>query len=282
MPAVTVVVLTMGDRPAELAAAIESARRQAVDLEITLVINGGDPDRSLADIVVEPGENLGIPEGRNRGAAAGTSALICFLDDDGVLDGDVFGPAVAAFADNDRLGVIGLRVVDEDGKTARRHVPGLRKDAERSASATAFPGGACLVRRTAFDDVGGLCGPFHYGLEETDLAWRLIDARWEITYRADLTIRHPRTSPTRHPEFFFHTARNRVWLAHRALPLPLAIAYVLNWTLITVMRSIRHAGGLRAHMRGTVDGIRRPTGPRQPIKWRTVLQLSRSGRPPVL
>ena len=210
MPAVTVVVLTMGDRPAELAAAVESARRQAVDLEIVLVINGGDPDRSLADIVVEPGENLGIPEGRNRGAAAGTGALICFLDDDGALDGDVFGPAIAAFAANDRLGVIGLRVVDEDGKTARRHVPGLRKDAERSASATAFPGGACLVRRTAFDAVGGLCGPFHYGLEETDLAWRLIDARWEITYRADLTMRHPRTSPTRHPEFFFHTARNRV------------------------------------------------------------------------
>jgi len=282
MPAVTVVVLTMGDRPAELAAAVESARRQAVDLEIVLVINGGDPDRSLADIVVEPGENLGIPEGRNRGAAAGTGALICFLDDDGALDGDVFGPAIAAFAANDRLGVIGLRVVDEDGKTARRHVPGLRKDAERSASATAFPGGACLVRRTAFDAVGGLCGPFHYGLEETDLAWRLIDARWEITYRADLTMRHPRTNPTRHPEFFFHTARNRVWLAHRALPLPLAVAYVLNWTLITVMRSIRHAGGLRAHVRGTVDGIQRPTGPRRPIKWRTVLQLSRSGRPPVL
>lgn len=282
MPAVTVVVLTMGDRPAELAAAIESTRRQAVDLEIVLVINGGDPDRSLADIVVEPGENLGIPEGRNRGAAAGRGALICFLDDDGALDSDVFGPAVAAFAANDRLGVIGLRVVDEDGKTARRHVPGLRKDAERSASATAFPGGACLVRRTAFDDVGGLCGPFHYGLEETDLAWRLIDARWEITYRADLTMRHPQTSPTRHPEFFFHTARNRVWLAHRALPLPLAVAYVLNWTLITVMRSIRHAGGLIAHVRGTIDGIRQPTGPRRPIRWRTVLRLSRSGRPPVL
>ena len=282
MPAVTVVVLTMGDRPAELATAIESARRQAVDLEIVLVINGGDPDRSLTDIVVEPGENLGIPEGRNRGAAAGTGALICFLDDDGALDGDVFGPAVAAFTANDRLGVIGFRVVNEDGETARRYVPGLRKDAERSASATAFPGGACLVRRIAFDEVGGLCGPFRYGLEETDLAWRLIDARWEITYCADLKMRHPQTSPTRHPEFFFHTARNRVWLAHRALPLPLAIAYLLNWTLITVIRSIRHAGGLVAHVRGTVDGIRRPTGPRRPIRWRTVLQLSRSGRPPVL
>ena len=282
MPAVTVVVLTMGDRPAELAAAIESARRQVVDLEIVLVINGGDPDRSLADIVVEPGENLGIPEGRNRGAAAGTSALICFLDDDGVLNGDVFGPAVAAFAANDRLGVIGLRVVDEDGKTARRHVPGLRKDAERSALATAFPGGACLVRRTAFDAVGGLCGPFHYGLEETDLAWRLIDARWEITYRADLKMRHPRTSPTRHPEFFFHTARNRVWLAHRALPLPLAVAYVLNWTLITAIRNATQPNAAAAHLRGTLAGVRERPGPRRPVRWSTIVDLARRGRPPVI
>ena len=282
MPAVTVVVLTMGDRPAELAAAVESARRQAVDLEIVLVINGGDPDRSLADIVVEPGENLGIPEGRNRGAAAGTGALICFLDDDGALDGDVFGPAIAAFAANDRLGVIGLRVVDEDGKTARRHVPGLRKDAERSASATAFPGGACLVRRTAFDAVGGLCGPFHYGLEETDLAWRLIDARWEITYRADLTMRHPRTNPTRHPEFFFHTARNRVWLAHRALPLPLAVLYVANWTLVTVGRNINRPRAVQSHLHGTFAGLCEQPGPRHPVAWRTVGALCRMGRPPMI
>ena len=92
MPAVTVVVLTMGDRPTELAAAIDSARRQPVDVEIVLVVNGGDPDRSLGDVVVEPGENLGIPEGRNVGAAEGTADVICFLDDDGELDGDVFGP----------------------------------------------------------------------------------------------------------------------------------------------------------------------------------------------
>ncbi len=282
MPAVTVVVLTMGDRPAELAAAVESARRQAVDLEIVLVINGGDPDRSLADIVVEPGENLGIPEGRNRGAAAGTGALICFLDDDGALDGDVFGPAIAAFTANDRLGVIGLRVVDEDGKTARRHVPGLRKDAERSASATAFPGGACLVRRTAFDAVGGLCGPFNYGLEETDLAWRLIDARWEITYRADLTMRHPRTSPTRHPEFFFHTARNRVWLAHRALPLPLAVLYIANWTLVTVGRNINRPRAVKSHLHGTFAGLCERPGPRHPVAWRTVGALCRMGRPPMI
>ena len=79
----------MGDRPAQLDAAIRSARGQkGVDVEIVLVVNGGDPDRSLADVVVEPGENLGIPGGRNAGAAVATGEFLCFLDDDGELLGD--------------------------------------------------------------------------------------------------------------------------------------------------------------------------------------------------
>jgi GT2 family glycosyltransferase len=282
MPAVSVVVLTMGDRPAELATAIASARRQPVDVEIVLVVNGGDPDRSLGDVIVEPGENLGIPEGRNVGAAAGSGDLICFLDDDGELDGDVFGPAVAAFEADDRLGVIGLRVIDEHGQTARRHLPGLRKDAERSAPATAFAGGACLVRRSAFDAVGGLCGPFRYGLEETDLAWRLIDAGWDVQYRADLRMFHPRTSPTRHPEFVFRTARNRVWLAHRLLPAPVGLLYVINWTVVTIGRNVRRPVAIATHLRGTIDGWRHRPGPRRPMSPRTMRKLSRLGRPPLI
>ncbi|MBQ89730.1 MAG: glycosyl transferase [Acidimicrobiaceae bacterium] len=282
MPTVTVVVLTMGDRPTELAAAIESARRQSVDVEIVLVINGGDPDRSLADIVVDPGENLGIPEGRNCGAAAGTGTLICFLDDDGALRGDVFGPAVEAFAASNQLGVIGLRVVDEHGKTARRHLPGLRKDAERSAPATAFAGGACLLRRSAFDEVKGLCGPFRYGLEETDLSWRMISDGWDVQYRSDLQIYHPRTSPARHPEFFFHTARNRVWLAHRLLPLPIGLVYVFNWTAITLAKNFLAPASILSHLRGTIAGFRSRPGPRNPISWTAVMELTRRGRPPLV
>ena len=109
-----------------------------------------------------------------------------------------------------------------------------------------------------------------------------IDARWEITYRADLTMRHPRTNPTRHPEFFFHTAHNRVWLAHRALPLPLAVTYVLNWTLITVMRNATQPNAAAAHLRGTLAGVRERPGPRRPVRWGTIVDLARRGRPPVI
>jgi len=283
MSAVSVVVLTMGDRPEELAAAIGSARAQTgVDVEIVLVVNGGDPNRTLADIVVEPGENLGIPAGRNAGAAVGSGPLICFLDDDGRLHREVLASAATAFVSDPRLGVIGLRIVDEAGETARRHVPGLRRRPDRSAGATSFPGGACIVRRAPFDGLAGLCGEFRYGLEETDLAWRVIDAGWNIVYRADLYMTHPRTVPTRHPDFHRRTARNRVWLAHRLLPLPLAVLYVANWTLVTAVRNIGNPSALAAHAAGTLDGLRNRLGPRAPMKWSSIIRLVRLGRPPVI
>jgi GT2 family glycosyltransferase len=284
MAAVSVVVLTMGDRPDELAAAISSARSQRdVEVEIVLVVNGANPDRSLADTIVEPGENLGIPGGRNAGAAAATHGLLCFLDDDGELVGDdLLARAGGAFSADRQLGAIGFRIIDEHGETARRHLPGLRARPERSGPATSFPGGGVIVRRAAFDGAGGLCAPFFYGLEETDLAWRLIDHGWTIRYDAELVMRHPRTDPSRHPSFFTHTARNRVWLAHRSLPAPLAAAYVANWTLVTCLRNWRDPAAIRAHFAGLFEGRRDRVGPRRPVGWRTVRTLTRLGRPPII
>ena len=68
-PTVGVVVLTMGQRPAELARALRSLRRQKdVNVNIAVVGNGWQPV-GLPDGVkgVKLEENLGIPAGRNAG-----------------------------------------------------------------------------------------------------------------------------------------------------------------------------------------------------------------------
>ena len=60
----------MGNRPRELDAAIRSARRQVgVNVEVVVVGNGTSVEGVDADHRVELPENVGIPEGRNRGAA---------------------------------------------------------------------------------------------------------------------------------------------------------------------------------------------------------------------
>lgn len=303
---VSVVVLTRGDRPQALRAALASAGRQRdVPVEVVVVWNGcAQPDAPVDDVPVddvpcddvpcgempvgdvavrhvEVAENVGIPEGRNVGARHAEGGYLFFLDDDAeIVDDDVFARLVERFRRWPDVGVIGARIVDEAGDTAQRHVPRWgRRTAERSGEVTGFLGGVVAIRRDAFEAVDGYAGEFFYSMEETDLAWRLIDAGWRIWYDADLVVHHPRTVPGRHPDAAERTARNRMWLVHRTLPAPLAALYLVNWLAVTTTRSVRE---LRPALRGYRTGWRSRIGPRRPIRWSTVVKLTRLGRPPVL
>ncbi|WP_241668122.1 glycosyltransferase family 2 protein [Pedococcus bigeumensis] len=285
-PSLSCVVITMGDRPAELGRALQSLHDQDGDpIEVVVVGNGSD----VSDL--PPGvrflrlpENVGIPAGRNAGAAETTGDLLLFLDDDGWLSQRGTAERIrAAFAGDPRLGVVSLRIVDPDtGETQRRHVPRLRVgDPLRSSAVTTFLGGASVVRRQAFEQAGGLPDAFFFAHEETDLAWRVLDHGWDIRYDAGAVMCHPATSPARHDVYFRLNARNRVWLARRNLPLPLVPLYLGVWVLLTVARN-RDAHALRTWCRGFLEGWRTEPGPRRPIGWGTVWRMTRLGRPPVI
>ncbi|MDK1472013.1 glycosyltransferase [Streptomyces sp. 549] len=288
------VVLTMGNRPEELRALLDSVARQEGDPVEVVVVGNGAP---LPELPSPPGglrtvelpENLGIPGGRNVGVEAfgpdGRDVdAVLFLDDDGLLPGtDTAQLCRQAFADDPRLGIISFRIADPDtGATQRRHVPRLRAaDPMRSSKATTFLGGASAVRTEVLAEVGALPAEFFYAHEETDLAWRALDAGWNIDYRADMVLHHPTTSPARHAVYHRMVARNRVWLARRNLPLPLVPVYLGVWLLLTLLRRPSRPA-LRAWLGGFREGWATPCGPRRPMKWRTVWRMARLGRPPVI
>lgn len=281
------VILTMGDRPQALRAAVTSALGQSgVDLEVLVVANGCPPEALALDddarlrVLASP-TNLGIPGGRNLGVAEAVGTVVAFLDDDArYLAPDVLRAQLELFAADDRLAVVAQRIVDEHGRTARRHVPRLGAgDPDRSGPVAAFLGGAALVRRDAFEAVGGYPAPFVYAMEETDLSWRLVDAGWRLRYDARPAVEHPATEPTRHAGAIGTTMRNRVWMVHRCLPVPLAVAYIAGWTAVTLVRAPSSIGTVG---RAIVTAWRTRPGPRRPIRWRTVVELTRLGRPPLL
>ncbi|MFJ7625036.1 glycosyltransferase family 2 protein [Streptomyces sp. NPDC097595] len=285
------VIITMGNRPAELRALLDSVAAQEGDrIEVVVVGNGSPvPDVPPGVRTVELPENLGIPGGRNVGieafgpSGADVDALL-FLDDDGLLPlTDTAELCRKAFAEDPRLGIISFRIADpETGVTQRRHVPRLRAaDPMRSSRVTTFLGGANAVRTRVLAEVGPLPGDFFYAHEETDLAWRALDAGWLIDYRADMVLHHPTTAPSRHAVYHRMVARNRVWLARRNLPAPLVPVYLGVWMALTLLR--RPSGeALKAWFGGFREGWRTPCGPRRPMKWRTVWRLTRLGRPPVI
>jgi GT2 family glycosyltransferase len=285
------VVLTRGDRPEALCALLDSVSGQEGDIvEVVVVGNGsGLPELPAGVRSVELPENLGIPGGRNVGIETfGPNGedvdVLLFLDDDGHLPDNGTAEAVrAAFDADPQLGIISFRIADPDsGVTQRRHVPRLRaSDPERSSEVTTFLGGANAVRTQVFQQVGVLPEHFFYAHEETDLAWRALDAGWRIDYRADLVLHHPTTLPSRHPLYHRMTARNRVWLARRNLPFLLMPVYLAVWTLITLARRPSRSA-LKAWLGGFAEGWRTPCGARRPMRWRTVWRLTRLGRPPVI
>ncbi|MCZ7434415.1 glycosyltransferase family 2 protein [Streptomyces sp. WMMC1477] len=293
-PRLGAVVLTMGDRPEELRALLESvARQEGEPVEVVVVGNGAPlprlpkPPGGLR--TVELPENLGIPGGRNAGIEAfgpgGRDVdVILFLDDDGLLPRtDTARLCREAFAEDTKLGIVSFRIADPDtGETQRRHVPRLRAaDPLRSSRVTTFLGGASAVRTAVVREVGGLPDDFFYAHEETDLAWRALDAGWDIVYRADLVLHHPTTAPSRHAVYHRMVARNRVWLARRLLPALLVPVYLGVWILLTLARRPSRAA-LRAWLGGFREGWRTPCGPRRPLRWRTVWRMTRLGRPPVI
>jgi GT2 family glycosyltransferase len=280
------VVLSQGTRPAELRRALESVLGQRdVEVDCVVVGNGWQPvDLPEGARAVALPENVGVPAGRNIGAAAVRGELLLFLDDDAELVGDGLLADVAGRFDADpSLAVLQPRAVDPDGApTARRHVPRLRaSDPERPGDVAWFWEGGSILRRTALDAAGGWPGEFFYGHEGIEIAWRVIDAGARISYAPDLEVNNPEVVPFRGERHRYFDARNRVWVARRNLPFPLLAGYLAVWVSATLARA-GSAAAVRAALRGFLDGARLAAGPRRPIRWRTAWRLTRLGRPPVI
>jgi GT2 family glycosyltransferase len=279
----------MGTRPAELSELLESVAAQDTPAARVVVVGNGSPLPPLPEWVtgVELPENLGVSEGRNVALARlrefGDVDVVVDLDDDGLLiSPDVFTRLAGLYSADERLGIVSFRIADERGRTQRRHVPRLcAADPLRGGPVTTFLGGGHGLSLRMLDEIGDWPGPFFYAHEETDLAWRALDAGWKVLYEPQIVLRHPWTSPTRHAVYHRMVARNRVWLAKRHLPALLAPVYLGVWTAATVART-RSRAGLGAWFAGFAEGLRTPCPPRRPMRWSTVWRMTRLGRPPVV
>ncbi|MET9564903.1 MULTISPECIES: glycosyltransferase family 2 protein [Streptomyces] len=294
-PRIAVAVVTMGTRPEEVDALLASVAKQDVAPERIVIVGNGCPLPEFAERLGLPGEvtaievdeNLGCPGGRNvalrRLREFGDVDVVVELDDDGLLiDPDVLRTVRDLYAVEPRLGIVGFRIADENGETQRRHVPRLgAKDPLRGGEVTCFLGGGHALSMEMLAQTGDWPAEFFFAHEETDLAWRAADAGWTIRYEPQLLLQHPKTSPARHAIYYRVTARNRVWLVRRRLPLPLIPVHLAVWIALTLVRT-RSVGGLRAWFGGFVEGLRASAGERRPMRWRTVWRLTRLGRPPVI
>jgi GT2 family glycosyltransferase len=256
-----------------------------VALDVVVVGNGWEPAGLPAGVRgVALGEDRGIAAGRNAGVPHVAGELLFFLDDDAEVQGDDALAAVAArFAAEPDLGLLQLRVDPRGpGAPPRDWVPRLRVgDRRRSSDVTAVWEGAVAMPRAVFDAVGGWPEAFRWAHEGIDLAWRVLDSGRRVAYAGDVAVTHPPYVTAGRDERVYYGARNRVWLARRHLPLPLAIVYVASFAART-LPLVRTPARARAALAGYRAGVRQPCGDRRPLRARTLWRMTRAGRPPVI
>jgi GT2 family glycosyltransferase len=197
---------------------------------------------------------------RNVGVATAKGDLVVTLDNDVRFTSphDV-ARVVEVFERHPRAALVNFMIVGPDGRLSRRdwcHPRDPEVWGEREFATDYVLEGASACRREAFLAAGGYWAPLFIGHEGWDLAFRLLDAGYELLYTPQLRVRHlvdPSVRPS--SRIYYTFTRNAVWVALRNLPAPAAAASLARDLALMGFASAR-AGELGAYRRGVVDAAR--------------------------
>jgi GT2 family glycosyltransferase len=259
-PRVAVVVITH-QRCAELMLALGRLRALPERPHVVVVDNGssdGTADAVRAgfpevELIASP-QNLGAV-GRNVGVARLDTPYVAFCDDDTWWEPGSLRVAADALDAHPRLAVVTARILVEPAGVEDPIVPELRDSPVRGAAwlpgpaLGSFLAGASVLRREAFEEVGGFSPRLWLGGEEELMAGDLAAAGWELCYLPALTVHH-QASPARDRHRRRRDGiRNTLWTTWLRRPLRPAVRRTLQ-LLRTVPRDRVSVDGLLAAVRG--------------------------------
>ena len=201
---------------ADLPDCLRSLRSEGVD--DVVVVDNASADGSVEVVahvdpdarVLQTGANLGFGTAANRGVAVTAGDHVLILNPDTVVEPGTVKALSEALDRDPGLAAVGPRLENVDGSLypsvrrfpdlmvafghaflglvwaanpATRRYRMLDWDHDQPSAAVDWVSGACvLVRRTAFDMVGGFDEAYFMYVEDVDLCWRLGQAGWRIGY----------------------------------------------------------------------------------------------------
>jgi N-acetylglucosaminyl-diphospho-decaprenol L-rhamnosyltransferase len=248
-------------------------------VDIVIVADNGSVDGSEAALSAiypevkwaETGSNLGYGAAADLGAALSDSTYLLVCNPDVVLDDGCVATLRRFLEARPDVAVVGPRIVDGMGALypSARRFPDLMEALGHGFLGQFWPGnpfsrryrmndwdhvsartvdwvsGACfLVRRSAWEVVGGFDQAYFMYLEDVDLCWRLGRAGWAVAYEPAAQVVHVQgVSADRHPYRMLLAHHVSMWrFARRATPasrrwvLPLVLPGLAVRLALTVAR----------------------------------------------
>lgn len=262
---VSFVILTWNRRDAVLRLVDQLAALGDPDIEVIVVDNGSSDGTAAALTGRHPRVRLvALPENRgvgarNRGLEQAAGDVVVTLDDDMVDFGSGQLAAVRrAFAEDPRLGAVTFTVTWPGTARVRDWVH--RRPVTEAAGR--FPTyelteGAAAFRRAALARAGLYREDFFISHEGLELAYRLLDAGWDIVHDGRITVGHDHRREGRPGwrRYYFDT-RNLFWVAVLHQPAGYAARYLVRGLGAMLAYSLRD-GHLLAWLRAVRDGLGR-------------------------
>jgi GT2 family glycosyltransferase len=216
-PLISLILVTYNsaDRLADFFAALAATRDAAYE---TLVIDNASSDRT-AQIVAERypqarllanARNVGFGRACNQGAQAARGELLVFLNPDVIVTPDWLAILARHMREHPDAGIICPTTLDFDQRPFHAGAAGPSPLAAGRASGmadtAAVPACAMMVRRAAWEQLGGFDERFFMYWEDTELCWRAWLLGWRVLEDFEACVYHERGG----------SASNRSWDAERA------------------------------------------------------------------
>jgi len=166
------VVIPTFRRPEALASCLKSLEKQTMAPASIEVIDDSETDYG-------PGVS------RNIGWKRGSGRYVAFIDDDCLAEQDWIKSLQKMFSENEIGGIEGgITTTDENGEKIDFNPPNrFRWNRFKTAN--------LAVRRDVLEEIGGFDERYHMHREDTDLAWRVIDAGFKMAWVPQCRVHHP-------------------------------------------------------------------------------------------
>ena len=264
---ISILIITY-NRPADVLDLLKDISRQVMPegvLEEILILNNasGESYAEVTDYIARnpqlkvkyilSNENLGVARGRNQLMQMAKGALMLVLDDDTLLtEADSLQRLSALFEEpffkNANTGVITMKVIYYDNRqvqvTAFPH-KNYEKYADNPRFLTSyFIGCAHIMKREVIAQAGLYPSDFHYGMEEYDLGYRILDAGYTIGYDNSVTILHKESPLGRQANYKKLQMQwvNKSKVAWRYLPFRYFITTAGSWAVQYLRFAKGHPG----------------------------------------
>jgi N-acetylglucosaminyl-diphospho-decaprenol L-rhamnosyltransferase len=255
LPSISIVTINWnsGQQLRECLDTIVESDRHEFKLDKVIIVDNASTDRSLDGLeqldlplqMIRNSENKGFGAACNQGAAISNADFLLFLNPDTRVSRDAIDRAVSFMAQSlpQKVGVVGIQLVDERGKIQRScarfptptnlwcSILGLDKlvktkltsymmtewDHDRTQRVDHVMGAFYLIRSEIFKSLQGFDENFFVYFEDLDLSYRVHKLGWSSYYLTDVRSFHKGggTSEKIKSTRLFYSQRSRILYGYK-------------------------------------------------------------------